>query len=376
MGVFKKQGVYWIDYYVNGHRKRERIGPDKRLAETVHHKRKVEIAEGKFLEKRKPLTTTFEELADAYLKWIGPDAKAGTPARKRAWKTGDGYAIGKLREYFGGKRLTAIAPALVEQYRTWRRTSLSRFGRQILPATVNRELAVLRHMFNMARKGVLVLKGGIPTDNPVSQVSLEREHNERERVLSAEEFQRVYEEATDWLKPMLLVAYHTGMRRGEILKLSWEHVDLRHGLIRLRARDTKTDEARLIPLHQILRDLLAGFPRSLGSPLVFRNPHSGEAYTPAAVSMAFQRACRHSGISNATFHDLRHTFVTNARRARIDYFRIMAITGHKTMRVFKHYHLIDEHDLRDAIAQMDTYMDTSAGEGLAMRRENVVNPRD
>ncbi len=52
MGVFKKQGVYWIDYYVTGHRKRERIGPYRRLAETVLRKRKVEIAEGKFSEKR------------------------------------------------------------------------------------------------------------------------------------------------------------------------------------------------------------------------------------------------------------------------------------------------------------------------------------
>src|SRR5262245_46845987 len=67
MSVFKKQGVYWIDYYVQGRRKRERIGPDKRLAETVLRKRKVEIAEGRFLEKRQPITTTFNELADAYL---------------------------------------------------------------------------------------------------------------------------------------------------------------------------------------------------------------------------------------------------------------------------------------------------------------------
>ncbi len=69
MGVFKKQGVYWIDYYLQGHRKRERIGPDKRLAETVLRKRKVEIAEGKYLEKPRPITTTFDDLADAYLSY-------------------------------------------------------------------------------------------------------------------------------------------------------------------------------------------------------------------------------------------------------------------------------------------------------------------
>jgi hypothetical protein len=66
MSVFKKHGIYCIDYCVQGHRERERIGPDKRLAETVLRKRKVEIAEGRLLERRQPITTTFDELADAY----------------------------------------------------------------------------------------------------------------------------------------------------------------------------------------------------------------------------------------------------------------------------------------------------------------------
>jgi hypothetical protein len=93
VSVFKKQGVYWIDYYVNGHRKRERIGPDKRLAENVLRKRKVEIADGKFLEKQRPITSTFDELAAAYLKWISPNDEAGIPARKRSWRSHDLYAI-------------------------------------------------------------------------------------------------------------------------------------------------------------------------------------------------------------------------------------------------------------------------------------------
>jgi hypothetical protein len=87
---------------LNGHRKHERIGPDKRLAETVLKKRKVEIAEGRFLEKQRPVTTTFDELADAYLTWIRPNDEAGIPARKSSWRSHDLYAIGQLRAYFGG----------------------------------------------------------------------------------------------------------------------------------------------------------------------------------------------------------------------------------------------------------------------------------
>ena len=79
MAVFKKQGVYWIDYYVNGQRKRERIGLDKRLAETVLRKRKVEIAEGRFLDRQRPVTTAFDELADVYL------VDARDHQQKRSW---------------------------------------------------------------------------------------------------------------------------------------------------------------------------------------------------------------------------------------------------------------------------------------------------
>ena len=74
---------------------------------------------------------------------------------------------------------------------------------------------------------------------------------------------------------------------------------------------------------------------------------------------AFIRASQRAGAKNATFHDLRHTSVTNARRAGIDYLRIMAITGHKIMSVFKRYNTVEEADLQQAIRQMGTYMDTS-----------------
>jgi integrase len=165
------------------------------------------------------------------------------------------------------------------------------------------------------------------------------------------------------------------MRRGEIVHLRWDQVDLKRGIIRLRSSDTKTHEGRVIPMTVAIRDVLSQCPRGVGATLLFLNPTTGRPYTPAAVSMAFQRSCRQAGITGATFHDLRHTFVTNARRAGIDYFRNMAMTGHKTLRMFQRYNLVDEQDLREAIRQLDTYMDTSAAEGSAVQRKHVVNPR-
>jgi integrase len=126
----------------------------------------------------------------------------------------------------------------------------------------------------------------------------------------------------------------------------------------------------VIPLSQTLTSTLKTATRYVRCPWVFVNPARMDAwqaspdmvelrYHKTSITHAFERACQKAGVKNATFHDLRHTFVTNARRAGIDYFRIMAMMGHKTMAVFKRYNTVDEADLRQAMSQMDTYMDTS-----------------
>jgi integrase len=137
---------------------------------------------------------------------------------------------------------------------------------------------------------------------------------------------------------------------------------------------TKTNGYRLVPLNAAVRTLLEGIPPHVGCPYVFPNPAKLEAwradgieplYRDSSVNHAFVKACRKASVENATFHDLRHTFVTNARRAGVDYFTIMGITGHKTMSVFKRYNTINEADLRRAMGQIDTYVVTSAGSQAA-----------
>src|SRR6266542_5815861 len=129
MGVFKKQGVYWIDYYVEGHRKRERIGPDKRLADTVLRKRKVEIAEGKFLDKRKVPRCSFNELGDLYLEWAKVNYRGYASTRSR---------VQHLKEGFGALHLGEVTPLMIDSY-VARRAAMRK------PATVNREIEILRH---------------------------------------------------------------------------------------------------------------------------------------------------------------------------------------------------------------------------------------
>lgn len=110
----------------------------------------------------------------------------------------------------------------------------------------------------------------MPPENPVSAVPFLDEQNIRDRILTPEEFERMLNAAPEYLKPILLCAYHTGMRRGEILNLTWDRVDLKSGFIRLKESDTKTGEARSIPLGRELVEVLQRLPKAIhpeGKPL-------------------------------------------------------------------------------------------------------------
>jgi Site-specific recombinase XerD len=215
MGVYKKGECWYIDYYFEGRRKREKIGPNKKLAETVLKKRKVEIAEGKFLDRKKTPKIRFFEMARQYLG--RPDIK-----NKKSYQR-DKLSISKLEKAFGDKLITEITPSMIEEYRYKRLQEFSYRKHETKPATVNRELACLKHLFSKA------IQDGKLDKNPVRFVKMEKENNERDRALSLEEFIRLMKFSPEYLKPVLLTAYYTGMRRGEILNLKWDRVDLKTG---------------------------------------------------------------------------------------------------------------------------------------------------
>jgi len=237
---------------------------------------------------------------------------------------------------------------MIEDCRETRRAKGTWFGKPISPATLNRELAMLKYMFSYAIREEWLQK------NPVSRVKLEKENNVRDRVLDPEEFEQLQANSAPHLQAINLMAYQTGIRSGEILGLTWDRVDLKAGLIRLRAEDTKTDEARLIPLTAQLTPLL----RDLYKVRYLHEDHvflmRGQSVN--SIKTAFHAACRRAKIEGFRFHDFRHTAVTNMRRAGIDHLTIMRITGHKTLEVFKRYNSFLEGDLREAASRFNTYL--------------------
>jgi integrase len=250
--------------------------------------------------------------------------------------------------FFGSTLLQEIRPEQVEAYRTQRRKE---DGTVTSLQTINNDHIILKHCLNVAiRRGLLVT-------NPACKVPLPNPHNERDRVLTEDEWARLYEVAAPHLKPILLTAYHLGQRFGEIVQLTWDRVDLQRGFITLRAVDTKTKKPRQVPLTPAVRATLADLAkvRRLGTNHVFLY----EGQPLKGIKTAFATAKKTAGVTNFRFHDLRHCAATNLRRAGVDTATAMKIVGHKSERMWQRYNSIEEKDLLSAASKLDKYIEAN-----------------
>jgi len=171
-----------------------------------------------------------------------------------------------------------------------------------------------------------------------------KEHNIRDWVISHEEFERLITNGLPHTARIVTFAYYTAMRKGEILNLRWDRIDMINGFIRLLPEDTKADEGRAIPIHPEVMRLLQSLPRDIHG-YVFTL--KGKPITE--IRRSFLAACKRAGIEDFIFHDLRHTAINNWRLQGHDFFRIMAASGHKTMAVFKRYNTVSEDELRGLV---------------------------
>jgi len=258
---------------------------------------------------------------------------------KRSW-TRDRTSIGSLKAFFNGKYLYEITPLLIERYKKKRIDEVS-------PATLNRELACLKHMFTKAIEWEKV------DYNPVKRVKLLREDNARLRYLTCDEVQRLYENCADHLKPIVLAALYTGMRQGEILKLKWEDVDLEQKIIFVK--NTKNNEVREIPLNNLLTSTLKNI--KFRSPYVFCDK-DGRPY--GSVRKSFENALKKAAIQDFCFHDLRHTFASHLVMSGVDLMTVKELLGHKTIKMTLRYaHLSPSHKRRaiESLEYFDGHLD-------------------
>jgi integrase len=191
-------------------------------------------------------------------------------------------------------------------------------------------------MLNKAKEWGILHK-----ENPCLSVKWFRKTPGKLRFLSKEKIIRLLDSCTDYLSDIVMVALNTGMRKGEVLILRQEDVDL--DLCLIHVRDSKSGESRDIPINSTLIDVLARLKKNAkGQQYLFENPGTCMAF--GDVKRSFKSALKEAKIEGATFHTLRHTFASHLVMEGIDLPTVASLLGHKDISMTMRYsHLSLDH---------------------------------
>ena len=333
MPVYKRGDKCHFTKTINGARYRCALptARTKAQAQDAEREKLNEIHEGTF-DNPKGIMQLVEYAEKVYLPW----------AKDNKRSKNDKYYFKALKEFFKRKTFADISPLLIESFKSERRHGLTKYGNQRKPASVNRELGCLSRIFSMA------VRDSVAASNPCLQVSKLREENRRTRYLTPEEEQQLLEVCVGdraHLKPIIILAVHTGMRRGEILSLAWTQIDFSRGIIHLVR--TKSGKGRDVPMSQIVKDELLSLERS--KQWVFlsdkREHHLVE------IKRAFRAACREAHLEDLHFHDLRHTAATRWAEAGAQQTTVMELLGHTDARMSARYTHATDQAKRRAVEQ-------------------------
>jgi len=252
------------------------------------------------------------------------------------------YYLNALEKYFNnGKPVNSVKPTDIQKYIAYLRNE-----RKLKNSSINRFLEILSKMYNLA------IDNGELTENPLRKVEKLKEDNHRIRFLTDEEEVRLFnsiEINTPYLKPLVVTALQTGMRKGEILNMQWRNIDFNNRIIHIL--DTKSCDSREVPISDKLNNLLQTLPKE--AEYVFINPITGMPYVDFKKS--WYKVLDYAGIKGFCFHDLRHTFATRMVIAGVDFLTLMEILGHKNIKTTMRYAHVVPGRKMEAIKKLEEY---------------------
>jgi len=359
MGSVRKRGdIYFIDYRVNGHRVRKKIGPAKKLAELALHDIEVKIAKREIgiLEK----DSTLEELFERFFRYSRTNHSPGTT--KRYLEIVNNFrAFLKLHPYI--TRVEHLEPRVFEDFKTFRReghgaarvrTDLRVEGhgtRPIKTRTVNSEVKTLRTIFNYGIKWNLV------RENPTKGVQMLKTVDAAQpRFLTKEECQLLLDHCDETLRPIVLTFLNTGMRRGELLHLEWSDVDFERRVIRICNKafwHPKTTE-RDIPMNETVHRTLLGLHAKRRKDTTFVFPaEDGKPYERNRLRAKLISVAKKCGLKDVTkLHALRHTFASWLVMSGVDLPTVQRLMGHADIATTMIYSHLAPNHLKQAVEKL------------------------
>jgi integrase len=335
----KKGQSFGIDYRADGCRIRRIIGPDRKTAE-----RELKRAEGLAASGlgSGPYGSRKIRFRDFAAEWLEYQAAHVKPSSLKRYRT----ALKIFVYAFGDRYLSALRESDIERY-------IAARSRAVKPWTVVGEITILKRMFNLAvRWGYLWRSPAQAVKKPKGQY--------RTRHLDETEMHLLLAFCSPKIRPIVSLAFHTGMRRGELLGLTRDRVHLEQRTIFLP--DTKTGEPQTVHLNDSAVEELRAILRERGNPKVFN-------VGPKVLEYHFRQACQKAGLLDLRFHDCRHTFCSRLVELGANLRAVQALARHKQISMTMRYaHLRDDY-LGETVRLLNSFPDRNPARSSEPSRE-------
>jgi len=315
MASIIKRGPYQFQAQIRrkGYPTQQKTFETRKAAEAWATVIESEMYRGEFVDRSEAERTTFSDALDRYAREV--------TLSKRGWET-EMHRIKALKKTpLAARSLASLRSLDFANHRDERLKKCS-------PATVKRELVIISHVFNTARKD-----WSLPIDNPIASIRKPQAGQHRERRLTEDEqvglLQAADESKAATLRFCIVLALETGMRAGEIVGLLWEQIDLSNGVIRLDM--SKNGDRRIVPLSKAAEAAVRALPRPI------QGGRLTKFYDTRGLSAAFRRACERAGITGLRFHDLRHEAASRLA-PHMSVATLAKVAGWKTIQMAMRYY--------------------------------------
>jgi len=333
--VFKRGEIYWVAFYCKGVEYRTSAKTDKkREAENLLSRYLGQVARGEFTGFPKPQAETRLTLEDVLTLTLD-DAEVKGLRDVYHMR----FRAAHLKGFFGATTpVETITETDIAKYVAARRKASKELS------TINRELAVLRQSFYLAKKRRLIKE--------VPDIPRYAEHNIRQVFFEAETYEAVLAHLPAVLQGLVRFAYLTGWRRGQITALQWK--DIQQGVIRLSGATVKSKDTHVLSLVGELAEVIDRLrqERHPTAPWVFHR----QGRPIRDFRGAWDKALKEAGVTGYHVHDFRRTATRNMALAGVPEKHIRQVTGHKTSYMLDRYNITVERDTQNTLAQTQAYL--------------------
>lgn len=323
-GIYQIGENYYIDFYADGKRHRKVVGPKLHMAVEEKIKMRKKNKRGKYYIVERMEKTTFDQLMELYKK------------------EGDGkdYILQFEKvylEYFKSRKLSTITRSDLFAFKDRiKATPKQRGGEEVTESTVNRSLAGLRRLFHFAVSKEYLEESPFPKDPKSGLFFSEKASRGKRRYFTEDELRVILEASPVWLRPVISIAYLTGMRAGEILNLKWKDVNFKDGEILLQ--NTKAGEPQVVKMQDELIELFKNLPKK--TEFIF-SQGNGRPLKAWHYYKPFKKALEKIGKNEKgwTFHTIRHSTGTQLYLKGVPAIAIKDQLRHSDIRVTTGYYV-------------------------------------